>query len=66
MQAAGEKPERRPPPAGDNRRSNADRKKKVRQIEPVEGAQTGSEGLGYLKKEPQGNGKKSGGRQKGC
>ncbi|MBN9069378.1 MAG: hypothetical protein J0H60_23795, partial [Rhizobiales bacterium] len=49
MQATKEKLERRTPPAGDDRRSNADRKKKPRKIEPVEGSQTGSEGLGYLK-----------------
>jgi hypothetical protein len=57
MQAAKEKPERRSPPAGDDRRSNADRKKKPRKIEPVEGSQTGSEGLGYLKEpeETEGN-----------
>jgi len=38
------------PPAGDNRRSNADPEKKRRIAKPVEGAQTGSEGLGYLEK----------------
>jgi hypothetical protein len=58
MQAAKEKPERRSPPAGDNRRSNADRQKKARKIEPVEGPQTGSEGLGYLKEPDEAEGKK--------
>jgi hypothetical protein len=49
MQAAKEGKGGKTPAAGDNRRRNAGPEKK-RAIEPVEGAQTGSQGLGYLKK----------------
>jgi hypothetical protein len=48
MQAGKERRGGNAPPAGDNRRSNVDPAKKRRKIEPVEGSQTGSEGLGYL------------------
>jgi hypothetical protein len=49
MQATNEGKSGKTPPAGGDRRRNAGPEKK-RAIEPVEGAQTGSEGLGYLKK----------------
>jgi hypothetical protein len=49
MQAAKEGKSGKTPPAVDNRRRNAGPQKK-RAIEPVEGAQTGSGGLGYLEK----------------
>jgi hypothetical protein len=38
------------PPTGHNRRNNAEPEKTRENVKPVEGAQTGSEGLGYLKK----------------
>ena len=47
MQAAKER-SGKAPPAGDNRRKDVDPEKKRRTVKPVEGAQTGSEGLGYL------------------
>jgi hypothetical protein len=49
MQAGKERRGGKAPPAEDNRRSNVDPAKKRRKIEPAEGSQTGSEGLGYLK-----------------
>ena len=49
MQAAKEGKSGPPPPAGHNRRKNADPEEERRPVKPVEGAQTGSEGLGYLK-----------------
>jgi hypothetical protein len=38
------------PLVGDNRRKNAEPEKRAEADKPDEGAQTGSEGLGYLKK----------------
>jgi hypothetical protein len=49
MQATKEGKSARIPPAGHNRRKNADPEEERRPVKPVEGAQTGSEGLGYLK-----------------
>ncbi|MBN9074631.1 MAG: hypothetical protein BGN87_21810 [Rhizobiales bacterium 65-79] len=50
-------------PTGDNRRRNAGPHKK-RAIGPVEGAQTGPEGLGYLEKPAEDQGKSGSGRGK--
>jgi len=48
MQAAKGKTGRTPP-AGHNRRKNTDPEETRDPVKPVEGAQTGSQGLGYLK-----------------
>jgi hypothetical protein len=47
----------KPPPAGDDRQSNADPETKRRTVKPVEGTQTGSGGLGYLEKPREGTAK---------
>jgi hypothetical protein len=49
MQASKEGTPRKTPPAGHNRRKNADPEQERRPVKPVESAQTGSQGLGYLK-----------------
>jgi hypothetical protein len=59
MQAAKDRAGHRSPSEGRDRKSNADPARKRRTIEPVEGAQTGSEGLGYLEK-PADDAKKGG------
>jgi hypothetical protein len=50
MQAAKDRAGHKSLSEGRDRQSNADPARKRRKIEPVEGAQTGSEGLGYLEK----------------
>ncbi|MDN5927546.1 MAG: hypothetical protein L0I29_10765 [Hyphomicrobiales bacterium] len=49
MQATKEEKSGKAPPAGHNRRQNTERQRDRRSVEPIEGARTGSQGLGYLK-----------------
>jgi hypothetical protein len=64
MQATKEGKSGKTPPAGHDRRKNTDPEEARLPAKPVEGAQTGSEGLGHLKKPADDAGKGRSGRRK--